>query len=103
MNIEVYRGDGAQQGPPIIESLLSDDALLQRGMAEMDAHAHAFERIEMSVVFRPGLRIGQLIEAADPGSIQACRAKITGISITVTPALIDTRLTLEQPRAEISA
>lgn len=98
MNIEVYRGDGLLPAPAIIEPLLSDDALLQRGIAEMDSHAHAFNRIELAVVFRPGLRLGQLIEASDPAAQRPCRAKITGISIDISAASIDTRLTLEQPR-----
>ncbi len=98
MIIEVYRGLGSRPGAPIIEPLLSDDALLQRGIAEMDANAHGFNRVDMAVVFRPGLRLGQIIEASDPSSATPYRAKITGISITVSEALIETNLTLEQPR-----
>lgn len=98
MIIEVYRGDGLREGPPIIEPLLSDAALIHRGRAEMDAHAHAINRVEMAVVFRPGLRLGQLVIANDPSSARAYRAKVTGIQIRVTQAAIDTRLNLEQPR-----
>ncbi|PPD34025.1 MAG: hypothetical protein CTY19_05840 [Methylomonas sp.] len=98
MIIEVYRGFGSRPGMPIIEPLLSDDALIQRGIAEMDANAHAFNRVDMGVVFRPGLQLGQMIEASDPSSVTPYRAKITGISISVTEALIETNLTLEQPR-----
>lgn len=96
--IEVYRGDGTRQGSPIVEPLLSDEALRQRGIAEMDANAHANNRVELSVVFRPGFRLGQLIAATDPSTATPYRAKITGIAITVSEALIETRLTLEQPR-----
>lgn len=96
--IEVYRGDGLRQGSPIVEPLLSDEALRQRGIAEMDANAHADNRVELSVVFRPGFRLGQLIEATDPSTAIPYRAKITGIAITVSEALIETRLNLEQPR-----
>jgi len=96
--IEVYRGDGLRTGSPIVEPLLSDEALLQRGIAEMDANAHAFNRVELGVVFRPGFRLGQIIEATDPSTASPYRAKVTGMEITVTPASIETRLTLEQPR-----
>lgn len=96
--IEVYRGDGLRSGAPIVETLLSDDALLARGIAEMDRNAHAVNQVDMEVVFRPGLRLGQLIEANDPASPAPYRAKITGIHIAVSEALIETRLTLEQPR-----
>jgi len=96
--IEVYRGDGLRVGPPITESLLSDEALLQRGIAEMDAHASAFNHIEMEVVFRQGVRLGQLIEVSDPSDAHAYRAKVTGVQISVTQAEIQMRLNLEQPR-----
>lgn len=98
MILSVYRGDGERKGTPIIEPLLSDEALLQRGIAEMDAHAHAFNQVELEVVFRPGFRLGQIVEATDPSAPTPYRAKVTGIQITVTEAAIDTRLNLEQPR-----
>ena len=98
MIIEVYRGDGAREGSPIVEPLLSDEALIHRGVAEMDANARACNQIEMSVVFRPGLRLGQIIEATDPSTARPYRAKVTGIQITVSEAAIETQLTLEQPR-----
>lgn len=98
MIIEVYCGDGLREGAPIVEPLLSDDALLQRGIAEMDANAHAFNRIDMAVVFQPNLRLGQIIEATDPSTASPYRAKITGIQITVSETAIDTHLNLEQPR-----
>ena len=68
------------------------------GIAEMDAQAQACNRIEMTVVFRPGLRLGQIVEASDPSSATPYRAKITGLQITVSEAAIETQLTLEQPR-----
>lgn len=98
MILSVYRGDGLREGPPIIEPLLSDEALLQRGVAEMDAHANAFNQVELEVVFRPGLRLGQIVEATDPSSARPYRAKVTGIQISVIEAAIEMRLNLEQPR-----
>lgn len=98
MIIESYRGDGLREGTPIVEPLLSDEALLHRARAEMDANAHPFNRIEMAVVFRPGLRLGQIVQACDPSTAQPYRAKVTGLQITVTPTSIDVSLDLEQPR-----
>lgn len=97
MIIETYRADGLRQGNPITELLLSDAALIHRGTAEMDANAHNLVQVNMDVVFRPGLRLGQLIAASDPATARPYRAKITGIQITASPGSIDTRLTLEQP------
>lgn len=98
MIIEAYRGNGLREGAPIVEPLLSDDVLLHRGVAEMDANATAFNRVEMAVVFRPGLRLGQIVEATDPSTASPYRAKLTGIQITVSEAAIDTKINLEQPR-----
>jgi hypothetical protein len=98
MIIEAYRSDGRRMGSPVVEPLLSDSALIFRGSAEMDAHAHQINQISMSVVFRPGFRLGQIVEATDPSSSAPYRAKLTGIQITVSEALIETQLTLEQPR-----
>lgn len=96
--IEVYRGDGLRIGAPIGESMLSDGVLLDRGRAEMDANAHPLNQVSADVVFAPGLRLGQLVEALDPSTAMAMRAKITGVSITVTLADISQQITLEQPR-----
>ena len=98
MIIEVYRGGGAREGSPIVEPLLADDALIHRGVAEMDANAHAFNRVEIAEVFRPGIRLGQIVEATDPSTASPYRAKVTGIQITVSEAAIETQLTMEQPR-----
>lgn len=98
MILSVYRGEGAREGAPIVEPLLADDALIHRGVAEMDANAHAFNQIEMAVVFRPGFRLGQIVEATDPSTASPYRAKVTGIQITVSEAAIDMHLNLEQPR-----
>ena len=102
MIIETYRGDGAREGAPITEPLLADDALLPRGIAEMDAHAQTFNQLTLEVVFRPGMRLGQLIEAQDPASPRPYRAKITGIQIQITEASIEMQLRLEQPRLDPS-
>jgi hypothetical protein len=95
--IETYRGAGDRSGEPITEPLLADDALIHRGRAEMDAHAHQVTETTLDIVFRPGLRLGQLIEAADPAAAAPYRAKIAGVSITVRPASIETGIEVERP------
>ena len=50
----------------------------------------------MAVVFRPGLRYGQIVEVADPSSATPDRAKITSLQIMVSEAAIGTQLTLER-------
>lgn len=98
MILTVYRGDGLREGAPIIEPLLSDPVLIERGRAEMDAHAHASVRVDLEVVFRPGLRLGQLIEVADPTTASPYRARVIGIALTISTTQIESQLTLERAR-----
>lgn len=97
MIIEVYRGDGARLGVPIVEPLLSDDALIHRGRAEMDANAHQMTRVELDIAFRPGLRLGQIVSVVSPASGGAFRGKIIGIQITSSHGQITQRITVERP------
>lgn len=83
MIVECYRDAGERTGQPIVEPLLSDAALIHRGRAEMDANAHELNQITLSVVPRPGVRLGQLVEASDPSSAIPYRGKIVGMQISV--------------------
>jgi hypothetical protein len=103
MDIEVYRGAGDRTGSPIITPLLSDDMLIVRGRAEMNANAHAVTEHSGEVIFRPGMRLGQLAESPDITSTSSIRSKITGISIAISlsegaePKLtMDTHIKLRQ-------
>lgn len=64
----------------------------------MDANAHAIDSVELTVVYQPGMRLGQIIEASDPVTPTPWRAKITGIHLAIDNTQIDMRLTLEKPR-----
>lgn len=104
MDIEVYRGAGDRSGAPIVSPLLSDDMLMVRGRAEMNAHAHALTEHSGEVIFRPGMRLGQLAHWPDIASTAGVTAKITGISIAISlsegaePRLtLDTQIKLRQP------
>jgi len=81
--VEVYRGAGDRIGDPITVPLLSDAVLVTRGRAEMDAHAHQAMLVTLDIVPRPGVRLGQIIEAIDPTSATALRGKVTGVKIKV--------------------
>jgi hypothetical protein len=84
MDIEVYRGAGDRTGSPVVTPLLSDDMLIVRGRAEMNANAHAVTEHSGEVIFRPGMRLGQLAESPDITSARSIRSKITGISISIS-------------------
>jgi len=94
----VYRHGGLHEGAPLQVPLLSDAMLIERGRAVMDAQAQGCNRLDAAVVFRPGVRLGQLVEAIDPATAQPLRAKVIGMQITVGEAALALQLTLEQPR-----
>ena len=102
MIIDGYRQAGDLPAPPIIELLLSDAALIERGRAELDAHAQAMDQLDLAIVYRPGLRLGQLVETSTPIRPDTLRGKITGIAIHVRVGEADTSLectlNLEAPR-----
>lgn len=83
MAIEVYRGAGDHNGQPITAPLLSDDMLIVRGRAEMNAHAHRFVEHSGELMFRPGMRLGQLVQLPDPTTTNAVIAKVTGIVMSI--------------------
>jgi hypothetical protein len=97
MIIECYRNAGDRVGAPIIELMLSDDALIHRGRAEMDANAHELNRTSLSIVPRNGVRLGQIIEASDPSSATPYRGKITGMSISISDADVTQVINIEVP------
>jgi len=84
MIIEVYRGAGERRGQPVTEPLLADNALIHRGRAEMDAHAHAITRITLSLVFRPEVRLGQLVEMPSLVSASPQRGKVIGVQVEIS-------------------
>ncbi len=101
--IEVYRGAGDHTGTQITSPLLSDDMLIIRGRAEMNANAHAITEHSGEIVFRSGMMLGQLAESPDITSAIPIRAKITGIVLSIKlsdgaePALsIDCQVKLRQ-------
>lgn len=100
MIIEVYRGAGDRPGAEIRDELLgrSRQAALARGRGELDAHAHGWISTTLDLVEpRLDLRLGDLIEVADPVQGVAWRGKITGIRHTCQSGSAPTTLTLERP------
>lgn len=97
MIIECYRGAGDRTGHTINAPLLADDALIHRGRADMDANAHELNRVDLSIVFRAGVRLGQLIEANDPATGLPWRGKVVGMQISIRQSEIEQTLNVEVP------
>jgi len=97
--IEVYRGEGSQPGPDMLEPLIgSEAAALVRGRAALDAHAHPVQSVRLVIPYRPGLRLAQLVRVTDARQGPAWTAKITGLEHRLDGQTVLTALNLERPR-----
>jgi hypothetical protein len=99
-DIIVLRAPGDKQGGQVIDPLLTQlEAALERGRNELDEHATLQQQVQLKVVFRPGLRLGQLCEVIDSLQGATWYGKIIGIShqISPAPARVETVLDILRP------
>ncbi len=97
-SVVVFRYLGDKRGEDITEALLSTTpAKLERGRVEMDAHALPIQTVSMTIVYRAGIRLGQLVEVHDSTQGASWRGKITSIVHRITKAKHVTELTLARP------
>ena len=96
--IEVYRGVGESRGADIIDPLIGGSTVcaLARGRAEMDARAHRRKSVSMEILFRPNLRMGQVIRATDLSG-NPWSGMIVGITHQLNAGKALTTLTLDKP------
>lgn len=100
VSIEVYRGSGLVQGPDVTDPLIGSElCALSRGRAELDARAHARTRVNLIMLHRPGLRLGQMIRVSVSGE-PWWRGMITGISHVLDGGRVLTHLTIDKPLLE---
>ena len=95
--IEVYRYLGDKQGDPIVEPLIPETMLVERGRYEMDKQAQQINSITCNIAYRGGLKLGQLLAIPDPSSSSMAKAKLTGISLSFTNGSAQQTLTMEKP------
>jgi hypothetical protein len=65
-------------------------------MAEIDA-AMDIQPVELTIAYRSGLRLGQLVEIHDSLLGESFRGKITGIAHSVENNEVTTWLNIERP------
>lgn len=94
-SVVVIRYDGDIQGPDISDTLLAPlGAKLERGRVEMDAHAQVSKDVNLDIMFRPGIRLGQIVEVHDSLQGGRYRGKVTSITHNAGPVSLTTSLTL---------
>lgn len=97
-SIVVFRGVGDKKGQDIVEALLSStSAKLERGRVELDEHALPNQSVTMQIVYRAGVRLGQLVEVHDSTQGKSWRGKITAIAHKITKTKHVTDLTISRP------
>lgn len=100
-SIVVVRGLGDRKGQDIVEALLSSvSAKLERGRVEMDKHNQPEQAITLEIVYRKGVRRGQLVEVVDAAQGQVWRGKITSIAHRLTETSHTTELTIAKPNKD---
>jgi hypothetical protein len=100
VTIEAIRGDGARDGGEILEPLLGDSlqAAIARGRAELDAAAHARDRLRLTLDYRPDLTLGQRIDIADPELGAVWQGEVVGLNHVWDGAVAETIATIDRPR-----
>lgn len=100
-SIVVFRGVGDKKGQDIVEALLSStSAKLERGRVELDEHAMPIQTVTMDVTYRPGVRLGQLVEVHDSTQGKSWRGKIAGITLKITQTSHILELSISRPTEE---
>ena len=81
MEIIVFRPPGDKEGDPIVDALLTTEAVgRSRGRAELDENSSAHQLNTITINYRSGLFLGQLVEVIDLALIRVWKGKIIGIS-----------------------
>ncbi len=94
IDILVVRGDQPVDGPDVTDPLVSDMAAAHaRGKFEIDRHSQT-KPVQLKVVFRQGLRTGQLIEVLDGLQGLTWRGQITALDIAVEGQELTANLTV---------
>lgn len=98
-SVVIIRGAGDVSGDEIVEALLYDTAArIERGRVEMDEHATVNQNVTLTILYRPGLRLGQLVEVGDSVQGAAWRGKIVGINHKYEQSSLVTTIDVKRPQ-----
>jgi hypothetical protein len=98
IDVFVQRYTGDLRGPDIVDPLLTElGVVLARGRSALDSQALLQQTVQQEIVFRPGIRLGQLIETHDAMQGVSWKGKITGISHKIQSGKVTTTLDIIRP------
>lgn len=96
VDLVVIRGDGSRSGEDILDPMLSDvSAALARGAQEINAHTPV-SPVNLTVLYRIGIRKGQTIEVTDNRTGGKWRGILIGVTHSIENAVILSRLEVER-------
>jgi hypothetical protein len=97
IDIVVIRDPGDVSGEDVVSPLISSlEVALSRGRQEIEKHAQA-KSVSLKVVWRPGVRKGQIVEVSDPIQGPVWRGVVLGLSHVVDGPEVYSVLDVEQP------
>lgn len=98
IDIFVQRGAGDKRGQDVVDPLMCAlEPALERGRALLDEHAVLQQPVQVTVKFRPGVRLGQMAEFHDAMQGVSWKGKITGIQHTIRSGTVVTVLDTTRP------
>jgi len=98
IDIFVQRGSGNKQGEDIVDPLITSiPVALQRGRNELDEQSSAPQDISVEVVYRDGVRLGQVAKFYDAQTGLEWLGKITGITHRSSGVELLTTLQVKKP------
>lgn len=81
LDLFVQRNGGDKRGEDIVDPLIGNiPVALERGRNELDERASGMQIVEITTVFRPGVRLGQLAKFLDAHLGVVWYGKIAGIT-----------------------
>ncbi len=97
IDLIVQRSPADLQGNDIVDPLLATQAAaLRRGRNELDAKATGKQENRYQIVYRSGIRGGQLVQVIDDFRGTSFKAKVTGIHHNVSGGQALTDITIEK-------
>lgn len=97
-SVTVRRGNGLYPGDDIIDPLVVELSVgLARGRNELDDRAHALQDVEVTIPFRVGLRLGQVVKVIETVFGTTWYGKITGLTHTYEDAALVSNISIRRP------
>lgn len=98
VSLVVRRGSGSHPGDEISDPLITTlQVALARGRNELDERASGLQDVKVSMPYRPGIRMGQVVEVKETLFGDTWYGKIAGITHSFGGDQQTTELSIKRP------